>query len=96
VYLDLGDAAWRAVHITENGWRIVATPPVMFRRSPGLLPLPEPCRSGSLEELRPLVNLPSPACDTAWALEKVWLVAGRIPGSATQVMLAGQHCFVTL
>jgi putative DNA primase/helicase len=96
VYLDLGDAAWRAVHITANGWSIVATPPVMFRRSPGLLPFPEPVRGGSLKEFRPLVNLPSPACDTAWALEKVWLVAGMIPGSATQVMLASKHCFVTL
>jgi hypothetical protein len=42
VYLDLGDAAWRVVHITPNGWGIVATPLVMFRRSPGMLPLPEP------------------------------------------------------
>jgi hypothetical protein len=96
VYLDLGDAAWRAVHITENGWSLVATPPVMFRRSPGMLPLAEPMRGGSLEELRPLVNLPSPACDAPWALVKAWLVAGMIPGSATQVMLAGKHCFVTL
>jgi hypothetical protein len=79
VYLDLGDAAWRAVHITGNGWSIVATPPVMFRRSPGLLPFPEPVRGGSLEELRPLVNLPSPACDAAWALVKAWLVAGMMP-----------------
>ncbi|MDQ3828985.1 MAG: hypothetical protein M3361_06690 [Candidatus Tectomicrobia bacterium] len=85
VYLDLGDAAWRAVHITKIGWSIVATPPVMFRRSPGMLPFPEPVRGGSLEELRPLVNLPSPACDAAWALVKAWLVAGMIPGSATQV-----------
>jgi DNA polymerase I-like protein with 3'-5' exonuclease and polymerase domains len=79
VYLDLGDAAWRAVHITENGWSIVATPPVMFRRSPGMLPLLEPVRGGSLEELRPLVNLPSPACDAAWALVKAWLIAGMTP-----------------
>src|SRR5262245_26150534 len=79
VYLDLGDAAWRAVHITENGWSIVATPPVMFRRSPGMLPFPEPVRGGGLDELRPLVNLPRRACDTAWALVKAWLVAGMMP-----------------
>jgi DNA polymerase-1 len=79
VYLDLGDAAWRTVYITPNGWEIIATPPVMFRRSPGMLPLPEPMRGGCLDELRPLVNLPSPACDTAWALAKAWLVAGFMP-----------------
>jgi hypothetical protein len=38
MYLDLCDAAWRAVHITSNGWEIVPAPPVMFRRSPGMLP----------------------------------------------------------
>jgi DNA polymerase-1 len=79
VYLDLGDAAWHAVHIMPNGWEIIPAPPVMFRRSPGMLPFPEPVRGGSLEELRPLVNLPSPACDAAWALVKAWLIAGMTP-----------------
>jgi DNA polymerase-1 len=79
VYLDLGDAAWRAVHVTPNGWQIVPAPPVMFRRSPGMLPFPEPVHGGCLDELRPLVNLPSPTCDAAWALVKAWLVAGMMP-----------------
>src|SRR6266436_1525518 len=40
IYLDLCDAKWRCVEITTRGWRLVADPPVRFRRSPGMLPLP--------------------------------------------------------
>ena len=39
IYLDLANAAWQAVEIDTDGWRIVAEPPVRFRRPPGLLPL---------------------------------------------------------
>jgi hypothetical protein len=79
LYLDLGDAVWRAVHITSHGWDIVLAPPVMFRRSPGMLPFPDPVHGSCLDELRPLVNLPSPEYDAAWGLVKAWLVAGMMP-----------------
>ena len=42
LYLDLGDPRWQAVEIDAAGWRIVAAPPVRFRRSRGMLPLPGP------------------------------------------------------
>jgi DNA polymerase-1 len=44
-----------------------------------MLPFPEPMRGGCIDELRSLVNLPRPACDTAWVLVKAWLVAGLMP-----------------
>jgi hypothetical protein len=59
IYLDLADAAWRAAEIGPEGWRIVAEPPVRFRRSPGMLPLPTPQQGGSLEQLTSLLNLPA-------------------------------------
>src|SRR5208282_3438272 len=40
IYLDLADKDWRAVEITPDGWRVVSSPPVRFRRAPGMLPLP--------------------------------------------------------
>src|SRR5437763_9115647 len=40
VYLDLADECWRAVEIGPDGWRVVAPPPVRFRRAAGMLPLP--------------------------------------------------------
>ena len=40
IYLDLADEHWRAVEIAPDGWRVLECPPVRFRRSPGMLPLP--------------------------------------------------------
>lgn len=42
VYIDLGDALWRAVQVDADGWRIVSNPPVKFRRTDGMVALPEP------------------------------------------------------
>lgn len=70
IYLDLADDRWRAVEITAEGWRVLADPPVRFRRRGGMLALPEPVRGGSLEELRPLLNVG----DREWIKCKGWLV----------------------
>lgn len=51
LYLDLGDAAWRAVEVDSSGWRLVSPPPVRFMRPRGLLALPEPVDGGSIVEL---------------------------------------------
>jgi hypothetical protein len=42
IYIDLCDKRWRAIEIDANGWRVVNEPCVRFRRSPGMLALPEP------------------------------------------------------
>jgi hypothetical protein len=57
VYLDLGDGLWRAIEISPDGWQVVSTPPVRFRRAAGMLPLPVPVSGGSIEELRPFLNV---------------------------------------
>jgi hypothetical protein len=59
LYLDLGDAAWRCVEIGINGWRIMDQPPIRFRRSSGLKPLPAPEKGGSINDLRPFLNVQS-------------------------------------
>src|SRR5215470_11063957 len=41
-YLDLADKDWRAVQIGSEGWQVIASPPVRFRRAAGMLPLPIP------------------------------------------------------
>ena len=58
IYLDLCDAEWRAVEIDETGWRVVDRPTVRFRRTPDMRPLPEPEEGGSVDGLRPLLNIP--------------------------------------
>src|SRR5579871_1626452 len=56
VYVDLADDQWRAIKVTPDGWGVVPSPPVLFRRTKGMLPLPVPEPGGSLKELRPLLN----------------------------------------
>ena len=36
IYLDLCNDAWEAIEITDEGWDIVANPPVRFRRKRGM------------------------------------------------------------
>jgi len=53
LYLDLADGDWRVVEIGRDGWRVITSPPVRFRRSAGMLPLPVPQQGGSIEALNP-------------------------------------------
>jgi hypothetical protein len=52
IYIDLGDPKWHAVHVTADGWKIVQSPPVRFRRPIGMRALPFPERGASISVLR--------------------------------------------
>ena len=69
LYLDLGDATWRAVEIDATGWRVIDNPPVRFRRAAGMQPLPVPVAGGSIEVLRSFLNVKS---DTDFVLVVAW------------------------
>jgi hypothetical protein len=75
VCLDLADGRWRAVEVTAQGWAVVEAPAVRFRRTRGTLALPEPARGGSVEELRPLINV----SQAEWPLLVGWLVQALNP-----------------
>lgn len=77
LYLDLCDAAWRVVEIDAEGWRLLSSEccPVRFRRAPGMLPLPEPARGGTLSALRRYMRV----SDSDWHLIAAWLVATMRP-----------------
>ncbi len=72
-WIDLGDADWRAILITEGNWSIVAHPPVKFIRTKTTRPLPEPARGGGVDELWALVNVPEGErlLVLAWILESL-------------------------
>jgi len=57
IFIDLGNDAWEAVCVTSAGWRVVIAPPVRFRRTDGMLPLPIPERGGKVETLRLFLNV---------------------------------------
>jgi hypothetical protein len=73
IYIDLADRDWRAIELSESGWRIIDNPPVYFRRSAGMKPLPEPAADGSLDrDLRPLLNVKT---ERDFVLAVAWLLA---------------------
>jgi hypothetical protein len=74
-YIDLGDSSGRAIEIGAGGWCVVERPGVGFRRPGGLLPIPEPSREGSIDLLRPYVNL----TDRDFRLLVVWMAAALRP-----------------
>lgn len=75
IYIDLADASWRAVEIDATGWRVVDNPPVRFRRTKAMLPLPLPEQGGALDALRDYVNVDA----AGWPLVAAWLVAAARP-----------------
>ena len=103
IYVDLCDDAWRAVEIDADGWRIVDEPPLRFRRTPGMLPLPVPVRGGSIEDLRPFLNVGLSIAqraklgtgtdpDTGFVLAVAWALAALNPNGPYPVLsFAGEQ-----
>jgi hypothetical protein len=73
IYLDLCDAEWRVIEVTSSAWRIIEAHqcPIKFRRTRGMLPLPEPGRNGSMDTLKHLINIAA----GEFMLVVMWLVA---------------------
>jgi hypothetical protein len=89
IYLDLADESWRAVEIGPDGWRVISSPPVRFRRAAGMLPLPVPQRGSSIEELASFLNLPS---RNDFVLVVTWLLATLRAGGPYPVLaIAGEQ-----
>ena len=88
LYVDLADAQWRAIEIDPGGWRPIMSPPVRFRRASGMLALPQPVGGGSIDALRPLLNVR----DEDFILVVAWLLAALRPHGPYPVLaLAGEQ-----
>ena len=89
LYLDLGDESWQAVEIDNNGWRVIDTPPVRFRRAAGMKSLAIPVPGGSIAMLRPFLNLQS---DADFVLVVVWALSVlRDRGPYPVLVLSGEQ-----
>jgi hypothetical protein len=89
IYLDLCDKQWRAIEIDTTGWRVVSSPPVRFRRAPGMQPLPEPDAGGSIATLRSFLNIKS---DADFVLVVSWILAAlRNRGPYPVIALSGEQ-----
>jgi hypothetical protein len=88
-YLDLADELWRAVEIGPDGWQVLGSPPVRFRRSAGMLPLPVPERGGSIEALQSFLNLSN---QNDFVLVVAWLLAAlRSSGPYPLLAISGEQ-----
>jgi len=88
LYIDLCDESWRAVKVTPAGWTIQDTPDVRFVRTPSMMPLPAPVPGGSIDDLRPLVNLDG----DGFTLAVSWMLAAYRPRGPYPVLaLAGEQ-----
>ena len=77
IYLDLCDPEGKAVKIGPEGWSVVADPHIHFQRPAGHLPHSIPTRDGSIELLRPYVNLN----DRDFRLLILWMAAALRPSA---------------
>ena len=82
-YLDLGDASGRAVEIGAGGWAVVENPSVHFRRPRGHLALPMPSHDGSIELLRPFVNV----VESEFRLLVAWMAAALRPAGPYPILV---------
>jgi hypothetical protein len=89
IYLDLADSEWRVVEVGADGWNVIGQSPVHFRRSKGALPLPEPVRGGSVNDLRPFVNVRD---ESNWLLLLGYMFAAMRPRGPYPILaLFGEH-----
>lgn len=72
-WIDLCDDQWRAIKVQAGKWEIVGRAPVLFVRTPGMRPLPEPAKKGNLALLWKHLNIPKQAQPLvlAWTLDSV-------------------------
>jgi hypothetical protein len=77
------------VEIDEHGWRLIADPPVRFRRSAGMRALPVPVRGGKIEKLKEFLNIKD---YKDFVLVVAWMLAALRPGGPYPVLgLAGEQ-----
>jgi hypothetical protein len=81
-YLDLGDSSGQAIKIGAGGWSLVSQPGAHFRRPRGQLPLPVPIHDGSIELLRPFVNV----LESEFRLLVAWMAAALRPAGPYPIL----------
>lgn len=89
IYLDLADEQWTHVAIDRDGWRVDPAAEVRMRRPGAMAALPVPERGGTIDLLRPFVNV---AGEHEWRLVVAWLIAALRPSGPYPVLtLHGEH-----
>ncbi len=89
LFLDLADRERRAIQITADGWSIIHDPSARFHRPGGMLALPVPERGGSIDDLKPFLNLQD---ESDFVMVATWLMASLRPRGPYPVLaVSGEH-----
>jgi Bifunctional DNA primase/polymerase, N-terminal/Primase C terminal 1 (PriCT-1) len=89
IYLDLADTDRNVIEVTSAGWSLTTASPVRFVRCKNMKPLQIPVSGGSLDELRPFVNVEA---DGDWMPLVSWLLASlRATGPYPLAILLGEQ-----
>lgn len=72
IYIDLCNDDWEVVEIKKDGWRVISKPPVYFKRSDIMQPLPTPSKDGDVDDLKPFINFDN---ETDYKLIISWLLS---------------------
>lgn len=88
IYLDRGTPDWSVIEVDCNGWRIVANPPVNFRRTPAMGELPTPVECADTSQLALFLNV-----DTEqWPLLVAFVIGCMYPqGPYPVLILSGEQ-----
>ena len=70
IFVDVSDKQRHVIEISVGGWEIVRSCPVRLVRPQGQMPLPLPVKGGSLDLIRPFVNVE----EGDWVLLLSWIV----------------------
>ena len=84
VYLDMGGDDWQALKLTADGYELVGRPPVKFRRGTGMLPLPMPDKTGSIDMMREWFHCES---DEDWRLMFAWIMTAMCPDTPYPILV---------
>lgn len=88
IFLDLNDSEGTVVEISAEGWRKAENPP-LFRRPSSMKALPFPVEGGTLEQLRPFLNL---AGESDFIMACGWLFSCLRPrGPYGLLLVHGEH-----
>jgi hypothetical protein len=88
IYLDRGAPDWSAIEVDANGWRIVANPPVNFRRTSAMGELPTPVASDDVTQLALFANVD----EDHWPLLVAFIVGCMYPqGPYPLLILTGEQ-----
>ncbi len=76
IFYDLTNSKWQAIEVTKDGYQVIDSPPILFKRYSHQLPQPIPVSGVDLRDYTKFFNLKNPEDEV---LLLVWIVTCFVP-----------------